>query len=357
MRVSAYDYKVTPFFPHAYKVRKSVEAFNGTVSSAYSTGPVVAVMNDKFHGAINLPDDRVMFIPYSKGNIGFYTPSTGVYTEGPAVNVGTARYRGGCFHTDTGLVVMAPQLSPYIGLFDTKTDEFILGPNTGITGFHGAVVSSLTGKVILIPGSSPNVGIFDPVTKVFTQGAAHGGTTTTYFSSGEELPNGKILLVPYSAGSFKLYDPVTDTITAGPTGIASASFHGSVKLTNGDVVCVPYSATTVSIYRWQSNTMYNVTGPAGGAKFRYGAMAPDGRVVFCPYSYDRVGWYNPDTDAYEEGPALSLGLSSKWTGITSATTGQLILTPYSYERVGLFDAVVSGALPSAAMQSIQWNKS
>lgn len=359
MRVSAYDYKVTPFFPHAYKLKKSIEAFSGTTPNTYVAGPSATTAVDKFYGSIILPDNNILFIPYSKNVVGLYNPTTNVYTDGVAVPTGSARYRGGCFHPQTGLAVFAPLLSPTIGIYDFKTGQFRQGPNLGASpGYHGAVVSSLTGKVILIPGTSTTVGIYDPITDTFTTGAAHGGTTTTYFSGGEELPDGNILLIPYSAGSFKIYNPVTNTISNGPSGtIASASFHGSVKLQNGDVVCVPYSAATVTIYRWQSNTLYTVACPAGGAKFRYGTLTSDGRVMFVPHTYDRIGWYDPKTNSYSETTDLGIGSSGKWAGAAQASNGKLIFTPFAHEFVGVVTATSAGLLPQAALQSIQWNKS
>lgn len=358
MRVSGYNHKVAPFFPHQYKLRKAIEAFSGTKTNSYVAGPSVAVANDKFHGAINLPDGRVLFIPYSRPNIGLYDPRDGSFTDGPAVlPSGSARYRGGCLHAETGMVVMAPLLSPNIGLFNTRTGEFELGPDMGSSpGYHGAIVSSVTGKVILVPGTSPYVGIFDVVTRQFTQGPAHGGAATTYFSGAEELPDGRILLIPYSAQAFVIYDPVKNTCTKGPTGITSAAYFGSTKLINGDVVCAPYSAPNVAIYRWRSGTLYTVPAPTTGAKFRNAALAPDGRVIFGPNTYDRIGWYDPSNDAYGETEPLGLGSAVKFAGITQAFNGEMILAPYVNETVGRFKAVSAGALPAAAMASAQWNK-
>src|SRR5690606_11054826 len=116
--------------------------------------PASGATTDKFYGAINLPDGRALFIPYSKGNVGIFDPSTNAYADGAAVNAGSARYRGGCLHPETGLIVMAPLLSPHIGLYDTRNHQFRAGANVGASpGYHGAVVSSVTGKVILVPGT------------------------------------------------------------------------------------------------------------------------------------------------------------------------------------------------------------
>jgi len=357
MRAQAYNHKLGPFFPHQYKLRKAIQAFSGTKTNSYVAGPPVAVANDKFCGALNLPNGKVMFIPYSRNIIGLYDPVTGVFSDGPAVPTGSARYRGGCLHADTGIVVMMPLLSPTIGLYDTIKNEFRLGPDLGSSpGYHGAVVSSITGKVIMVPGTSPYIGIYDVVRNEFTQGPAHGGAATTYFSGAEELPDGRILLIPYGAQAFVIYDPVKNTVTKGPAGITSAAFYGSTKLANGDVVCAPYSSPTVTIYRWESNTLYTVPAPNIGAKFRNAALAPDGRVIFGPNTYDKIGWYDPGTDAYGETEALGLGSSAKFAGIIQAVNGELILAPYVNETVGRFKAVSAGALPSAAMASIQWNK-
>lgn len=358
MWLSAYNYKVPTFATHSYTLGEYLKSFTGTQKNLFSESADTTAAADKFYGSVNLPNGKVLFIPYSKNNVGLYTPSTGVYEEGPSViATGSARYRGGCLHPGTGLVVMAPILSRNVGLYNTRNGQFKLGVNLGASpGYSGAVVSSVLDKVILVPGTSANIGIYDPYTDTFTQGPAHGGTTSTYFSCAEELPDGRILLIPYSAGSFKIFDPITNTVTTGPTGITSAAFHGSVKLDNGDVVCVPYSSTTVAIYRNWSGTLYTVAAPAGGAKFRYGALAPDGRVIFCPNTYDRVGWYNPATDAYEEGSALGMGATQKFAGCTQASNGNIVFAPYVNTKIGRFEAVDSGVTPLSIMQSPQWNK-
>lgn len=357
MRVSSYNHKVAPFFPHQYKLKKAIEAFSGTKTNTYVAGPSVAVANDKFAGCIVLPNGLIMFVPYSRNLIGLYDSVTNTFKDGPAVPTGSARYRGGCLHAETGVVVMSPLLSPTIGLYDTIRNEFRTGPDLGSSpGYHGAIVSSVTGKVILVPGTSPYIGIYDVVKNTFTQGPAHGGTATTYFSGAEELPDGRILLIPYGAQAFVIYDPILNTCTKVVTGITSAAYYGSAKLPNGDVVCAPYTAATITIFRWRSNTVYTVPCPVGGAKFRNAVLAPDGRVLFGPSTYDRLGWYDPATDSYGEGDPLGLGSVVKFAGIAQAANGELILAPHVNETVGRIKAVSAGALPAAAMTSIQWNK-
>lgn len=358
MIYSELNYRVPQFAVHGTKIRKSVQGSAWAPLNSYIRGPSALATAEKFGGIINLPppSNKMLLIPYSKGNIGLYDMDTHTYTDGPTVP-GSARFRGGCLHANTGIVVLAPLLSPQIGLYDTKTGEFRLGANVGASpSFNGAITSSVTGKVILIPGSGLNVGIYDPVDDKYTVGPAHGGTTSPYFAGGEELPNGDILLIPYSSGSFKIYDVRSNVIKNGPSGVASAAFHGSAKIHTGDVVCAPYSSNVISIYRWRSNTVYNVPCPTGGAKFRGAQLAPDGRVFFAPNTYDRIGWYDPAVDAYGEGDALGLGTTAKWLGINQDKNGEMVLAPYSHEFIGRFQAVASGLTPRDAMLSQQWNK-
>lgn len=358
MLVSGYVPKVNAFFAHSLKLRNAIQSFAGTTPNSYIAGPSAGTaIAEKFSGGINLPTGEILFIPYSYNKVALYNPVTRVLTDGPSlISTGSARYRGGCYVPSTGIVVMAPLLSPYIGIYDTESGKFRNGPDLGASpGYHGAIVSSRTGKVILIPGTSPTIGIFDPSTETYTPGPAHGGTSTTYFSSAEELPDGRILLVPYSAGRFKIYDPVANTVVDGPTA-TSAAFYGSCKLPNGDVICCPYTSANAVIYRYSTNTVTNVTAIAGGAKFRGCAMAADGRVIFAPASYDKVGWYDPKTHAYGEGVQLNQGGGVKHVGAVAASNGEIILVPYANEFVGRFLATSSGALPIEAMRSINYNK-
>lgn len=83
MRVSSYNHKVAPFFPHQYKLKKAIEAFSGTKTNTYVAGPSVAVANDKFAGCIVLPNGLIMFVPYSRNLIGLYDPVTNTFKDGP----------------------------------------------------------------------------------------------------------------------------------------------------------------------------------------------------------------------------------------------------------------------------------
>lgn len=358
MKISGYVPKVEAFFPHALKIRAAIQGFSGTQLNTYIAGPSAGnVVTEKFCGGLNLPSGQILLVPYSNSRFMLYNPVTRVLTDGPAlISPGSARFRGGCYHPQTNLIILAPLLSPTIGIYDVESGTFANGPDLGASpGYHGAIVSSLTGKVILIPGTSPNIGIFDPVTKAFTQGPAHGGTATTYFSSAEELPDGRILLVPYSAGRFKIYDPVTNTVVDGPN-TPSAAFYGSCKLDNGDIICCPYTSPNAVIYRYSTNTITNVTAVTGGAKFRGCALAPDGRVVFSPATYDHVGWYDPKTNAYGEGPQLNQGTGTKHVGAVTATNGEIVLVPYANEFIGRFLPDSAGVLPATALRSIHYNK-
>lgn len=360
VKVSAYSHKVDSFGAQSYFLREAVASFSGTKPNSYSRGGSALATADKFSGIVKGADGTLVLIPYSKGVVGLINAKTGAYSDGPAVtNSGSARFRGGCLHPDTGLVVMAPLLAANIGLYDSVNKEYALGPEVGASaGFCGAVVSSLTNEVILVPGTRADVGIFNAVTRTYRKGAAHGiSFSNQVFSSAEELPNGLILMTPYSGGKFMLYDPVKDAFVNGPASSGTALFFGSCKLPNGDVVCTPYSSGTIAIYRWRSNTLYSVPCASGGAKFRYSAMAPDGRIVFGPGSYDAVGWYDPATDAYGESAALSLGVANKWVGVGILEDGSLAFAPFAYEYVGLFKATEGSApLPEPAMMSSLWNK-
>lgn len=358
IQLSAYDRKVFSFGAQSYFLREAIKAFAGTKPNTFAEGVVAGAGTERFNGLVAIPGNKLLAIPYSNANVGLFDLATGAYTAGPAVSpAGSARFRGGCLHQATGLVVMAPLLSDRIGLYDTASGEYIQGPIVGASpGFCGAVVSSRTGEVILVPGSGANVGIFNPITRKYRPGASHGLATGQFFASAEELPNGLILMVPYSGGRFMLYDPVANTFSNGPTASGSALFFGSVMLHNGDIVCVPYSSATIAIYRWKSNTIYSVACPAGGAKFRYGALTSDGRVVFGAGTYDRIGGYDPSTDAYFEGGALTLGSTVKWNGVAQMSDGRIMLAPYANDKCGLFTATAGPGLPRQVLECSLWNK-
>ena len=68
-------------------------------------------------------------------------------------------------------------------------------------------------------------------------------------------------------------------------------------------------------------------------------LLPDGRVVLVPRAADRVGLYDPSTDAWTQGKdSLAAAGAVKYFGGVLLPAGRVVLVPNRADRVGLYDA-------------------
>ena len=114
----------------------------------------------------------------------------------------------------------------------------------GNNAFRGATLAP-NGKVVIAPNGSPNIGIYDPVANTYVDGPAHGNGAFAY---GILLPNGKIVLVPIGSPNIGIYDPVANTYVDGPAhGKGAGAFNGATLAPNGKIVLVPNGSPNIGI--------------------------------------------------------------------------------------------------------------
>jgi hypothetical protein len=96
------------------------------------------------------------------------------------------------------------------------------------------------GKVMLVPNKSDYIGIYDPASSTYTNGPTHGQGANAFIGS-TLMPNGKVMLVPNKSDYIGIYDPASSTYTNGPAhGQGDDAFYGSTLLPNGKVMLVPF---------------------------------------------------------------------------------------------------------------------
>ena len=67
-------------------------------------------------------------------------------------------------------------------------------------------------------------------------------------------------------------------------------------------------------------------------------LLPDGRVVLVPDYADRVGLYDPSTDAWTQGKdSLAAAGAKKYRGGVLLPDGRVVLVPRAADRVWLYD--------------------
>ena len=222
-----------------------------------------------FSGGVLLPDGRVVMIPSYIGIanhsfIGIYDPQTNQFRHDggsiPNATMPTSpkefQYSGGMLLPD-GRVLLVPNQSSTIGLYDPANDSFVSGPTVSSGGYSGAVLCP-DGRVVLVPDRAPEIYVFDPSTDDGV--ATHSASG---FRGGVLLRDGRVAFVPHSTSvrsGVVVYDPIGQSLQSNfsqccpdeppvtdPSNDYGAYF-GAVVLPNGTVALVPYDATRIGLF-------------------------------------------------------------------------------------------------------------
>ena len=316
-----------------------------------------------YSGSVLLPDGRVLFVPASASNVGFYNPRTLLFsTVSPAGLTGVAnKFRGGVL-CPNGNVAFIPYSISNVGLFNPMTyvySNIAVGANTVTTPgnqlrFQGGVLSP-TGNVIMVPRDSANIGVFNPTTLTLTNvGPIYSGGGSL-FGSGVLLPNGNVAMVPLNGGAgcnigmYNTYSLSTTGYTnVGP--IATTGTWESVALApNGNVVLIPATSSNVVVYNptgvaspLATSAYTNISAEArsGGTWAFYGsALLPSGNIICVPSDSQNVGMIDPVALTYSNSTPVG-GPASKFFGGTLTVSGQVVFTPASAANVGIVNTMV-----------------
>ena len=280
------------------------------------------------NSGVLLPDGRVMFTPSATGNVGYWNPSTGLYSvSGTKLPVG-----GFSVVVPSGNVVIVGSsnisaLNPLSGAFSNLVA-------------HGGVFAGATldpyGNVVGIPSGSGNLISFSPVTSTFTNVAARpGGPSTLNFSGGLLLPNGNIVCVPLTNANVVQYSPAAGTVSNTVFSLeTTAKFSGAVLTPNGNVVFVPVSSNA-GIWNPSAGTFSNVPTGGGASSFRGGVLLPTGNVVLVPQNSANVGMINGTTRAYSN----VTGTAGGFSGGVLVPDGRVIFVSNTAANVGILDTL------------------
>lgn len=314
-------------------VTAPVPVFGNVVS-----GPIGS--ND-YCGGVMLPDGRVLFVPSSASNVGFFNPADRTFTAvSPAgLSSGANKYRGGVL-APNGNVIFVPFQTNNVGVYNPVTSAFSnIGPyNVGTNGFEGGVLAR-NGKVILVPRESANIGIFDH-TALTMSNLAIQGTNQTGFIGGVLLPNGNVAFIPANSRNVGMLAADQSSFSnVGPfftTG--SSKFLGGTLAPNGNVIMTPgfLTSANVAIFNPTNSTCSNVrTGVAGGSgAFQGAALLPSGNVIFAPCAASNIGTFDPVALTYSNLTVGGLGTAAnKFYGATLIPDGKVVFTPMAVQNV------------------------
>ena len=351
-------------------ISATCNAADQPTASWWATSPVPAYGNvatgprgaGDYAGSVLLPDGRVLFVPASASNVGFYNPRTLLFsTVSPAGLTGvTNKFRGGVL-CPNGNVAFIPYAISNVGLFNPMTyvySNIAVGANTVTAGnqlrFQGGVLSP-TGNVIMIPRDSANIGVFNPTTLTMTNvGPIYGGGASL-FGAGVLLPNGNVVMSTLNGGqgaNIGMYNSYSLSAT-GYTNVGPIATTGTWETAclapNGNVVFIPATSSNVVVYNpavvtspLAGTAFTNIAAEArsGGTWAFYGAaLLPSGNIICVPSDSQNVGMIDPLSLTYSNSTAVG-GPITKFFGGTLTVSGQVVFTPASSANVGIVNTMV-----------------
>jgi hypothetical protein len=315
-----------------------------------------------YAGSVLLPDGRVLFVPATGSNVGFYNPRTLLFsTVSPAgLTDGPDKFRGGVL-CPNGNVAFIPHLVANVGLFNPVTyvySNIAVGASGGVGGnqrrFQGGVLSP-TGNVIMIPRDSANIGVFNPTTLTLTNvGPIYGGAGSL-FGAGVLLPNGNVAMAPLTGAAgmnIGMYNTYSLSATAytnvGPVA-STGSWESAVLAPNGNVIFAPSISSNIIVYNpsvvsspLATSAYTNIAAPAksGGTFSFFGSvLLPNGNIICVPADSRNVGMIDPLALTYSNSTPVG-GLTTKFFGGSLTVSGQVVFAPASAANVGIINTMV-----------------
>ena len=305
-----------------------------------------------YSGSVLLPDGRVLFVPNSASNVGFYNPVSGLFSTVTAAGLTAVanKFRGGVL-VPNGNVVFIPSAISNIGMFNPLTyaySNIAVGAQGGTFRFQGGVLGP-TGNVVMVPRDSANIGVFNPTTLVLTNVGPISGSTSL-FGSGVLLPNGNVVMTPMNTnaniGMYNTYSLATSGFSnVGPIATNGYLWETSVLAPNGNVIFLPSTSANIVVYNPSvvtsplassafSNVPFIGAAEVGSKNFFQGSvLLPSGNVICCPADASNVGMFDPQALTYSNSVAVS-SATLKFFGATLLPTGQVVFCPYNSANVG-----------------------
>lgn len=301
-------------------------AVSNIVTNAPTTGG--------YSASVFLPDGRVLFVPFSSSNIGFFNPKTSEFSTltVPSIPVGNSTYKfGGGVLAPNGSVIFIPYSSSNICSFNpvSKVLSNVAQVDAAAVSLFSGGVLAPNGNVVCIPYSGSNIGIFNPITTEYSNAVNLGASP--YFQNGVLTPNGNVIMAPESFGNVGVLNPVS--LSYSNVQVGSFGFSGAVLAPNGNVIMVPFNSANVGVFNPTNSSFSNVA--VGGVNigfFNGGALLPTGNIIMAPYNSANIGMFNPTTLTFSNSTPVGGG-PGLIASVTLVPDGRAIMCPINTRNV------------------------
>lgn len=331
---------------------------------ASSTAPVYGNVaagpqgSSDYAGGVLLPDGRVLFVPQNSSNVGFYNPSTGLFSAVAATGLAATanKFRGGVL-VPNGNVVFVPFGQSNVGMFNPVTYAYSnVAVGAASAGnnlrFQGGVLGP-TGNVIMIPRDSANVCHFNPTTLAMTNVGPIAAQGAGLFGAGVLLPNGNVAMSPLNSMNIGMYNSYSMT-TAGFTNVGPIATTGSWESAQlaptGNIFFPPSTATNVLVYNPTvvsspigagGFSNIKVTGTAGTNNFFQGTtLLPTGNIIMAATDSANIVMIDPIALSFSNCATVSGQGLQRFFGATLVPNGQVVFCPLNSANVGVLNTMV-----------------
>jgi hypothetical protein len=325
-----------------------------------------------YDGAVMLGDGRVLFVPYSASNVGFFNPFTKQFTTVSPSGLSSAagKFKGGTL-LPNGNVVFFPYSQSNVGLFDPINMTFS-NLNFGYTGsvpFQGGTLTP-NGNVVLAPRDSANIAVINPQLVTSTNVGPLFGLNGTKFGGALLLPNGNVVFSPLFSGNIGMYNTYSLTPSAysnvGPVKAAGSStryMEGACLAPNGNVVFTPtttpgnvivYDPTVVSS-PLAGSAFTNISSTASGSQpfMGSGILLPSGNIFLPAVDSSNCAMIDPVALTFSNSTFLGTDLGKFQSGCL-LPDGQIVMSPYLRQNVGVITTLLTS--PPEFCMSPYFNK-
>ena len=299
-----------------------------------------------YRGSVLLPDGRVLFVPYNASNVGFFNPSTGLFStvvpRGAGIPVSGTSYQSGVL-LRSGNVAFVPFSSGNVAIFNPLSYELsnAINKTTTLLGWNGCL-DPLGNLVFTVgTGTGQNVLTCDTVLKTISNLSLGG---TSQFSGTVPLPNGNLVFV-YTSGILN-YNPFTGTSALDSTHAGTSYRSSSATLApNGNIVAFPDSFSTSANVIVTSTTPgtakdTNIFSTAVGSLFAGAVLLPSGNILAVPYNSANIGMVDPVALTFSNSTPVGGSGLGLFSGGTLLPDGRVVLCPYNSLNVGVINTMV-----------------
>jgi len=285
-----------------------------------------------YYSATLMRSGMVYFVPYAATQALAYDPRTDKFwTPGGTFNSTTAG--GGGTYTygvnlPDGRLLLIPYDADRFAIYDPHANTTTFQTDLSMLGdpayrYRMAVLLN-DSEVFCVPQDAGTAIVYNFLTQgmTFVYAETFGNSE---MRSACRLPDGRIFIVPYLGSTARIYDPAINVYGySTPSGTYTDSHLCCLVMADGRVFIAPWSETVGRIYDPVADTLSNTIDLAPVDRVDSCLEMPDGRIFMQSYAGPDC-WYDPHTSTTGVFP---WGAGNPYSGACLLPNGDILKVPW-----------------------------